>query len=117
LVSIQLLGSSVSECLTVERDCVLPNRGDGGKYHAEGELKVIHKDSLRELFMKMLPVFKAIKGFRGIILSPLPRYLWNRRCEDLSHITNSELNSFPGDMGKDLRDLTVNLQNMIFKGT
>ncbi len=114
VVVILLLDNSVFECRTSNGDRVLPRWGSGDKFHAEGELKVIGKDSLWELFMKMLPVFKAKKGFWGVILSPLPRYLWHRCCEDSSHIINSEQPSFPSDMGRSLRDLTVNPRNMIF---
>jgi hypothetical protein len=114
VVVIKLLGNSVFECLTDQGDRVLPRRGNDGKFHAPGELKVIEKDSLRDLFMMLQPVFRAIKGFTGIILSSLPRYLWHRCCKNPTHITNSELPTFANDMGRGLKDLTVNLRNMIF---
>jgi hypothetical protein len=114
VVVIQLLDNSVFDCHTNQGDRVLPKRGKDRKFHAPGELKVIGKDSLRNLFMLLQPVFKAIKGFKGIILSPMPRYLWQRCCEDPSHITNSEIPTFASDMGRGLKDLTVNLRNMIF---
>ncbi len=44
-----------------------------------------------------------------IVLTPLPRYLCNRCCNDPTHITNSERESFAGDMGRGLRELTVNI--------
>jgi hypothetical protein len=59
-------------------------------------------------------IFRAIKGFKVLVLTPLPRYLWNRCCDDPTHITNSERENFASDMGRSLRDLTVNLRNMIF---
>jgi hypothetical protein len=111
---IQLLDNSVFECLTEQGDRILPKRGKDGKFHAQEELRVIGKDSLRDLFMLMQPVFKAIKGYRGIILSPMPRYIWHRCCENPSHITNSESPSFARDKGQGLKDLTVNLRNMVF---
>jgi hypothetical protein len=114
MIVIQLLDNSVFECLTEQGDRILPKRGKDGKFHAQGVLRVIGKESLRELFMHMQPVFRAIKGFRGIILSPLPRYIWHRCCENPSHITNSESPSFARDMGQGLKDLTVNLRNMVF---
>ncbi len=49
-----------------------------------------------------------------IVLTPLPIYLCNRGCNDPTHITNSERESFAGDMGRGLRELTVNIRNMIF---
>jgi hypothetical protein len=114
VVVIQLLDNSVYECLTVQGDKVLPKKGGDGRFHAPGCLKVIGKDSLRDLFMLMQPVFKTVKNFSVIVLSPLPRYLWNRCCSDPSHIANSELPDFASDMGKGLKDLTTNLRNMIF---
>jgi hypothetical protein len=49
-----------------------------------------------------------------ICVSPLPRYVWARCCDDPQHITNSEKESFAADMGRGLRDLTINLRNMLF---
>jgi hypothetical protein len=114
VVLIQLLDNSVFECLTEQGDKILPKRGDDGKFHAPGTLKVIGKDSLRDLFMKMQPIFKIVKNFNVVLLSPLPRYLWHRCCGDPTHIANSEHANFASDMGKGLKDLTTNLRNMIF---
>jgi hypothetical protein len=114
VVVIQLLDNSSYECKTPSGDRILPKRGRDGKYHAVGELGVIGKDTLRDHFMALQPVFRAVKGFKVLVLTPLPRYLWNRCCDDASHITNSERESFASDMGKSLKDLTINLRNMIF---
>jgi hypothetical protein len=114
VVLIQLLDNSVFECPTEQGDKVLPKRGGDGKFHAPGYLKVIGKDSLRELFMKMQPVFKIVKNFSVVVLSPLPRYLWHCCCNDPTHIVNSEQTDFASDMGRGLKDLTANLRNMIF---
>jgi hypothetical protein len=64
--------------------------------------------------MMLQPIFKACKDFKVICVSPLPRYLWNRCCTDPQHVTNSEKESFAADLGRGLRDLTVNLRNMLF---
>jgi hypothetical protein len=114
VVVIQLLDNSVFECLTEQGDKVLPKRGGDGKFHTPGNLKVIGKDSLRELFMLMQPVFKILKNFSVVVLSPLPRYLWHRCCNDPTHIVNLEQTDFANDMGRGLKDLTTNLRNMIF---
>jgi hypothetical protein len=113
-VCIQLLDNVSFECKLPNGDRILPRKGYDGKYHAEGELHVIGKDTLREYFMALQPVFKALKGFKCLVLTPLPRYLWNRCCSNPDHISNSERVSFASEMGKGLRDLTVNIRNMIF---
>jgi hypothetical protein len=113
-VCIQLLDNVSFECRLPNGDRVLPRKCIDGKYHAEGELHVIGKDSLREHFMALQPIFKALKGYTCLVLTPLPRYLWNRCCSNPTHITNSERSSFASEMGRGLRDLTVNIRNMIF---
>ncbi len=42
------------------------------------------------------------------------RYILNRYCEDVTHLTNSENQGFASDMGRGLKELTVSLRNMIF---
>ncbi len=114
VVYIQLVDNSCFECKTPEGDRILPRRQTDGRYHAVGELVVIGKDSLRELFLALQPIFKVVKAFKDTVLTPLPRYLWNRCCSDPTHITNSERVGFASDMGHSLRELTVNLRNMVF---
>jgi hypothetical protein len=88
VVSIQLLDYSTFECKLPSGDRLLPWRGRDGKYHTEGELCAIGKDTLHDHFLSLQPDFKAVRGFKCIVMIPLSRYLWNRCCA--SHITNSE---------------------------
>jgi hypothetical protein len=69
---------------------------------------MIGKDTLHEHFLTLQPQFKVI------VLTPMPRYLWNRCCTDRAHITNSESENFAKDMGNSIRELNVNLRNMVF---
>jgi hypothetical protein len=64
--------------------------------------------------MMMQPIFKVCKDYKVICVSPLPRYVWARCCTDPQHIINSEKESFASDMGRGLRDLTINLRNVLF---
>ncbi len=114
IVLVQLLDNSCFECRTPEGDRILPKRGRDGKY-VEGRLRMIGKDTLREHFLTLQPQFKVVKNFKVIVLlTPMPRYLWNRCCTDRAHITNSESENFATDMGNSIRELNVNLRNMVF---
>jgi hypothetical protein len=75
---------------------------------------MIGKDTLREHLVALQPLFKVVKNFKVIVLTPMPRYLWNRCCTDRAHITNSESENFAKDMGNSIRELNVNLRNMVF---
>ncbi len=50
VVLVQLLDNSVYQCKHSNGDRTLPKRGRDGNYHAEGELSVVNRDTLRELF-------------------------------------------------------------------
>jgi hypothetical protein len=114
VIVIQLLDNVSYECRNEHGDRLLPRKGSDGRYHAPGELSVIAKNSLREYFMMMQLIFKACKDYKVICVSPLPRYVWARCCTDPDHIVNSEKGTFASDMGRGLRDLTINLRNMLF---
>jgi hypothetical protein len=60
---------------------------------------------------------KAVRGFKAIVLTALPRYLRKRCCSDPTHSTNSERESFVSELGCGLRELAVSLRNMgMFRG-
>jgi hypothetical protein len=61
IIIIQLLENRVFQCKTVNGDHILPKKGADRKYQAEGELVVVNKDTLHELFATLQPVFK-VKG-------------------------------------------------------
>jgi hypothetical protein len=114
VVLIQLLDNSIYQCTLPNGDRILPRKGRDGKYHAEGELHVVNRDTVRELFSTLQPLFRAVREFKCIVMTPLPRYLWARCCDNPSHITNSEVSGYAAAMGASLRELNKCLRNMIF---
>jgi hypothetical protein len=114
VILVQLLDNSCYECKTPEGDRILPKRGKDGRFHVPGELRVIGKDTLWEHFLTLQPLFKTVKNFKAIVLTPLPRYLWHRCCDNPAHLTNSEDENFVREMGSCIRDLQIQLRNMIF---
>jgi hypothetical protein len=114
VVLVQILDNSIYQCKRDNGDRTLPKKGRDGKYHAEGELCVVNRDTLRELFSTIQPILRVSRNFQCIMLTPLPRYLWTRCCSDPNHITNSEAPGFAAEMGKSLHELNKSLKNMIF---
>jgi hypothetical protein len=55
VVLVQLLDNSIYQCKHPNGDRTLPKRGRDGNYHAEGELSVVNRDTLRELFSSLQP--------------------------------------------------------------
>jgi hypothetical protein len=114
VVLVQLLENSIYQCKLENGDRVLPKKGHDRTYHAKGELCVVNRDTLRELFSAIQPIFKVTRGFQCIFLTPLPRYLWTRCCSDPPYIKNSEDPGYAAGMGKSLHELNRSLKNMIF---
>jgi hypothetical protein len=72
VVLVQLLDNSIYQCTCKLENSnrVLPKKGRDGTYHAEGELCVVNRDTLCELFSAIQPIFKVARGFKCILLTP-----------------------------------------------
>jgi hypothetical protein len=71
-----------------------PERGSDGKYHIRGKLKVADRDSFKQLFTEVLPLFRAGLDHKKFILSPLLRYTVKPCCRDTTHLTNKRDKDF-----------------------
>ncbi len=92
----------------------LPKKGKDGKYHVEGELKLISKEDMREIFLLLLPLIKAARGKKIIIMGPLPRYLLARCCAISSHLNNRTGEEYIDQMIQVIRDVYAWINNTIF---
>ena len=82
------------------------------KFHVRGKLKLIDNADFKNLFETALPIIRACRGSNVLLLGPLPRFLLNKCCEDLSHITNFGESGYTGKMGNDIRELGKQLRNL-----
>ncbi len=92
----------------------LTKKGKDGKYHVEGELKLISKEDMKEIFLLLLPLIKAARGKKIIIMGPMPRYLLARCCASSSHLTNRTGEESIDQMIQAIRDVYAWINNMIF---
>ncbi len=92
----------------------LTKKGKDGKYHVEGELKLISKEDMKEIFLLLLPLIKAARGKKIIIMGPMPRYLLARCCASLSHLTNRAGEEYIDQMIQAIRDVYAWINNTIF---
>ncbi len=92
----------------------LTKKGRDGKYHVEGELKLISKEDMKEIFLLLLPLIKAARGKKIIIMGPLPRYLLARCCASSSHLTNRTGEEYIDQMIQAIRDVYAWINNTIF---
>jgi hypothetical protein len=63
---------------------------EGGKYHITGSLMVAQPTLTKRVLLDCLPIAEALKGTGTVLLSPVPRYVYEKCCKDPQHIENFE---------------------------
>jgi uncharacterized membrane protein YgcG len=114
VVLIQPFDNSIFYSCKAHGEKILTRKGKDGKFHVEGELKLISKEDMKEIFLLILPLIKAAKGKRIIIMGSLPRYLLARCCGNPGHLTNRNGDNYIDEMIQAIRDVYSWINNTIF---
>ena len=70
-----------------------------------GELALAEWAALKKIFNISAPLLRAAGGNMKLILSPLPRYVQGKCCEDKQHITNYRTKGYATEMGNSLAQI------------
>jgi hypothetical protein len=65
-----------------------------GRFHLEGEVAVCGRDTLLHHFNAIEPLLALVGRKRGIIITPLPRYIIAGCCSDPGHCSNRRFQDF-----------------------
>jgi hypothetical protein len=114
VILLQPFDNSIFYSCKAHGEKILTRKGKDGKFHVEGELKLISKEDMKEIFLLILPLIKAAKGKRIIIMGPLPRYLLARCCGNPGHLTNRNGDNYIDEMIQAIRDVYSWINNTIF---
>ena len=101
----QLYDSSVYFSSSDSGELSLPKRGEDGRYHVLGELAYAEWAVLKKIFNTSSPLLRAAGSCMKLILSPLPRYVQGKCCEDKQHITNYRTSGYATEMGNSLAQI------------
>ena len=83
----------------------LPKRGQDGRVHVLGKLVLADKEAVKELVHASVPLLRAGKKTGKIIMSPLPRYIISKCCQDTTHLCNFKKKDYATGMGERLADM------------
>ena len=88
----------------------------GSKYHIHGELVFAPKELQCSVFNTVKPVLDAAASFQKIVISPLPRYLHTRSCEEgEGHISNLDDVDYKSNLEEAVLSRRRNLKDFAFR--
>jgi uncharacterized membrane protein YgcG len=97
-VILQLLDNSTFYGRGRDGSRVLARKGDDNKYHIEGEVTIGSKETQIEHLRELKPLLELLDKRRGIIITPLPRYVTKACCENPEHCSNGRFLDFKQQM-------------------
>ena len=92
----------------------LPKRDEDGRYHVLGELALAEWAALKKIFNISALLLRAAGGNMKLILSPLPRYVQGKCCDDRQHITNFGTKGYATEMGNSLAQIYTWLGDLAY---
>ncbi len=89
-------------------------RCDDGDFHVEGELILTSKDRQVALFNTNEPILQLLAIFKLLLVTPMPRFLYEGCCPLESHAPNRFEDGFEAKLRVGLRDYRINIKNFAF---
>jgi hypothetical protein len=109
-----LLDSSVYYGRQEDGSSMAGRKDDSGVYHIEGELAVCGRETLLRHFNTLKPLLDLTAKKRGILVSPLPRYVVSGCCSESSHCSNRRFPDFEQQLQQQLDITKRNLKDFLF---
>jgi hypothetical protein len=113
-VVLQLLDSSCYYAKAANGGRYPPKKLEDGKFHLEGAVTVATVEMQQEMFENLRPLLEQIGKRKGLIISPLPRYVLGGCCSNERHCTNIKEPSYKANMMTSLAELRKNLKNYLY---
>jgi hypothetical protein len=85
-----------------------------GSYHIEGEVALCGRETLLHHFNTMKPILDQIGRRRGILVTPMPRYIVAGCCSNPSHCSNRRYQDFEQQQQQHLDIVKKNLKDYLF---
>jgi lysophospholipase L1-like esterase len=109
-----LLGNSSLRFEQFDGTTALPFKVNG-RFHYGGKVVITPPEIFQKTVENILPVLRKKGDNPGIIIPPLPRGLFSRCCNDSSHCTNVDKDSFAADLLTGFIGLRNNLIKLLVR--
>ncbi len=85
----------------------------GNRYHLAGNVVTCMPTTLKKLVEGVIPLFESKKSSVGLIIPPLPRYIFAGCCEQKDYCKNVSEQNHPRRMLSDIISLRNSLKNIV----
>jgi hypothetical protein len=109
-----LLDSSIYYGRQEDGSSMAGRRDSNGVYHIEGELAVCGRDTLLKHFNTLKPLLDLTAKKRGVVVSPMPRYIVTGCCSETSHCSNRRFLDFEQQLQQQLDITKRHLKDFLF---
>ncbi len=89
-------------------------RCEDGDFHMEGDLILASKDRQLTLFNIIELILQLLAIFKLLLVTPMPRFLYEGCCPLESHASNRFEDGFEDKLRVGLRDYRINMKNFAF---
>jgi len=114
IVLLQPFDNSIFFASKARGEKILTRKGKDGKFHVDGDLKMVSKEDMKVMFLETIPMIKAARGKKVLIMGPLPRYLYSKCCRDSSHCTNFGFHDYTDTSLQAMREVYSWLNSFLF---
>jgi hypothetical protein len=114
IILIQALDNAAYYSQTEDGGDVPVRRCSDNKYHVEGDLRLGSKVRQQKLFTVIEPLLRLLDKRRVILVTPMPRWLYESCCSREDHAPNRTEDGFVDNMRVALREFRINFKNFSF---
>ena len=114
VILIQALDNAAYYSQTEDGGDVPVRRCADNKYHVEGDLGLASKERQQKLFSVIEPLLRLLDKRRVILVTPMPRWMYESCCSMEDHAPNRTEDGFEENMRAALRDFRINFKNFAF---
>jgi hypothetical protein len=113
IVLIQALDNAAFFSQTEDGGDVPVQRCSDNKYHVEGDLGVASERQQR-LFCVIKPLLRLLDKLKVILVTPMPRWLYESCCDSADHAANRAEDGFKDRKRAALKEFRINFKNFAF---
>jgi hypothetical protein len=108
IILIQALDNAAYYSQTEDGGDVPVQRCRDNKFHVEGDLGVASKERQQRLFCVIEPLLRLLDKLKVILVTPMPRWLYESCCDAVDHAVNRTEDGFEAKMRAALKEFRIN---------